>query len=105
MTTAAARSKLASQGTQSRCGTCLLLAPLCSLLTRSARSCVPNLGAKPKGDKRLHLGDEVEALRDHAALSVRRPVDRGFVVNTPLQRDIWDRIFSRVLKARAVNQP
>ncbi len=62
---------------------------------------MPNLAAKPKGEKRLHLADEVEALRDIAQLSLRRPVDRGFVVNTQLQRDIWDRVFKRVLKARA----
>ena len=65
------------------------------------RSCVPNLAAKAKGDKRLHLADEVEALRDLAQLSLRRPVDRGFVVNATLQRDIWERVLKRVLKASA----
>jgi len=65
------------------------------------RSCVPNLAAKAKGDTRLHLADEVEALRDQAQLSLRRPVERGFVVNVPLQRDLWERVFKRVLKARA----
>jgi hypothetical protein len=61
---------------------------------------VPNLGAKPKGEKRLFLADEVAALRDTAQLSLRRPVDRGFVVNTQLQRDIWDRVFKHLLKVR-----
>lgn len=60
---------------------------------------VPNLAAKAKGDKRLHLADEVEALRDLAQLSLRRPVDRGFVVNSALQRDILERVFKRILKA------
>lgn len=59
----------------------------------------PNCSAKPKGEQRLAVADEVAALRDQAALSLRRPVDRGFVVNPHLQRDIWDRLFRKVLKA------
>ena len=63
--------------------------------------CVPNLAAKPKGEKRLLLADEVAGLRDVAQLALRRPVDRGFVVNTHLQRDIWERVFRHLLKVRA----
>ena len=37
-------------------------------------------------------------LRDVAQLALRRPVDRGFVVNTQLQRDIWERVFKHLLK-------
>jgi actin-related protein 6 len=40
----------------------------------------------------------VAALRDVAQLALRRPVDRGFVVNTQLQRDIWERVFKHLLK-------
>lgn len=47
------------------------------------------------------MADEVTSLRDQAALSLRRPVDRGFVVNAALQRDIWERLFRHVLKASA----
>lgn len=63
--------------------------------------CVPNLAAKPKGEKRLLLADEVAGLRDVTQLALRRPVDRGFVVNTHLQRDIWERVFRHLLKVRA----
>jgi Actin len=59
---------------------------------------VPNLGAKPKGEKRLFIADEVATLGDTAQLSLRRPVDRGFVVNTQLQKDIWERVFKHLLK-------
>ena len=64
-------------------------------------SCVPNCTAKPKSEKRLYVGDEVDELRDISAVSIRRPVDRGFVVNLPLQKDIWERTLRRALKARA----
>ena len=63
-------------------------------------SCVPNCTAKPKSEKRLYVGDEVDELRDISAVSLRRPVDRGFLVNVPLQKDIWDRTLRRTLKAR-----
>jgi hypothetical protein len=65
-----------------------------------ARSCVPNCAAKPKGEKRLYVGEELEECRDISALALRRPVEKGFVVNGQLQRDIWDRVFKRTLKAR-----
>jgi hypothetical protein len=64
-------------------------------------SCVPNCAAKPKGEKRLYVGDELEECRDISALALRRPVEKGFVVNGQLQRDIWERLFRRTLKARA----
>ena len=64
-------------------------------------SCVPNCTAKPKSEKRLYVGDEVDELRDISAVSIRRPVDRGFVVNLPLQKDIWERTLRRALKVRA----
>jgi putative heme iron utilization protein len=73
-------------------------ARVASLWRAHPARCVPNLAAKPKGEKRLLLADEVAALRDVAQLALRRPVDRGFVVNTQLQRDIWERVFKQLLK-------
>ena len=62
---------------------------------------MPNCTAKPKSEKRLYVGDEVDELRDISAVSIRRPVDRGFVVNLPLEKDIWERTLRRTLKARS----
>jgi actin-related protein len=61
---------------------------------------VPNCTAKPKSEKRLYVGDEVDELRDISAVSLRRPVDRGFLVNGPLEKDIWERTLRRTLKVR-----
>ena len=88
---------------------CAFAALVSALLARRADaslparrcSCVPNCTAKPKSEKRLYVGDEVDELRDISAVSIRRPVDRGFVVNLPLQKDIWERTLRRALKARA----
>ncbi|ERN14358.1 actin-related protein 6 [Amborella trichopoda] len=35
---------------------------------------------------------------DPTSVTLRRPMDRGYLVNPDLQRDIWDRIFSSLLK-------
>ena len=51
----------------------------------------PNASAKLKGERQAHVGEAMLELRDVSALSLRRPVDRGFVVAWDLQRDILAR--------------
>ncbi len=36
-------------------------------------------------------------------MNLRRPVDRGYVVNWDLQREIWDHVFAKVLKINPKN--
>ncbi|CAI5497631.1 unnamed protein product [Closterium sp. Naga37s-1] len=53
---------------------------------------IPNFVAKAKSLKRPFVAD--------LGLGVLRPVDRGYVVNWDLQRTIWDRAFSGILKVQ-----
>jgi hypothetical protein len=101
------KAGLASAPHAVRCASALPALAPAACLTRAPpdrtpppRSCVPNCVAKPKGEKRLYVGDELDELRDLSALVLRRPVDRGFAVNAQLQRDIWERLFRRTLQAR-----
>ena len=63
----------------------LTLAPTLRL---SESSVVPNCVAKPKGAKRTYVCDEMHAIKDISSLNLRRPVDRGYVVNWDLQKEI-----------------
>jgi hypothetical protein len=63
-------------------------------------SVVPNCIAKPKGEKRSYTCDEIHGIKDISSLNLRRPVDRGYVVNWDLQKEIWDHIFKKVLKIK-----
>ena len=73
----------------------LTLAPTLRL---SESSVVPNCVAKPKGEKRTYVCDEMHAIKDISSLNLRRPVDRGYVVNWDLQKEIWSHVFSKILK-------
>ena len=61
-------------------------------------SVVPNCIAKPKGEKRSYVCDEIHGIKDVSSLNLRRPIDRGYVVNWDLQKDIWHHVFSKLLK-------
>ncbi|CAI7869125.1 unnamed protein product [Closterium sp. NIES-54] len=61
---------------------------------------IPNFVAKAKGLKRPFVADLVDTCPDIKGLGVLRPVDRGYVVNWDLQRTIWDRAFSGILKVQ-----
>lgn len=51
----------------------------------------PNATAKLKGDKQAYVGEGMLGMRDVSALSLRRPVDRGYCVAWDLQREILAR--------------
>ncbi|CAI5990219.1 unnamed protein product [Closterium sp. NIES-64] len=61
---------------------------------------IPNFVAKAKSLKRPFVADLVDTCPDIKGLGVLRPVDRGYVVNWDLQRTIWDRAFSGILKVQ-----
>ena len=54
--------------------------------------------AKPKGEKRSYIADEINQIKDISSVNLRRPIDRGYVVNWDLQKDILDHLFKKVLK-------
>ena len=59
---------------------------------------MPNCVAKPKGKKRSYIADEINQIKDISSVNLRRPIDRGYVVNWDLQKDILDHLFKKVLK-------
>ena len=61
-------------------------------------SVVPNCIAKPKGEKRSYICDEIAGIKDVSCLTLRRPVDRGYVVNWDLQTEIWAHVFGTLMK-------
>ena len=63
-------------------------------------SVVPNCVAKPKGEKRSYVCEEIHDIKDISSLNLRRPIDRGYVVNWGLQKDIWDHVFKKVLHVK-----
>ena len=54
-------------------------------------SVFPNASAKLKGERGAFVGEAMLGMKDVTALSLRRPVDRGFVVAWDLQREILAR--------------
>jgi actin-related protein 6 len=61
----------------------MIIQPLC------ARSVFPNCTARLKGERALLVGDAVLGVKDVASLSLRRPVDRGYVVTWDVQKEVW----------------
>eukprot|EP00026_Physarum_polycephalum_P009843 Phypoly_transcript_09980.p1 GENE.Phypoly_transcript_09980~~Phypoly_transcript_09980.p1 ORF type:complete len:428 (+),score=30.54 Phypoly_transcript_09980:32-1315(+) len=56
---------------------------------------IPNQIAKPKGERRNYIGDQIEQCPNTSSLYYRRPIDKGFVINWDTQREIWDHAFSK----------
>lgn len=54
-----------------------------------ACSVFPNAVAKVKGERATLVGPEISDAVDMSALTLRRPVDRGYVVDWALQKEIW----------------
>ena len=64
--------------------------PLCSMF--------PNAVGKLSGKKLL--GQEIWDAQDVSSLQLKRPVDRGYVVNWDLQKEIWGHGFKALLMDR-----
>ncbi len=63
----------------------------------------PNFACKARGEKFTRYGENLDDVQDITGLSVRRPLDRGYLSNADLQRDIWARIFTHELKVDTTN--
>jgi len=59
---------------------------------------VPNCVAKVKGEHDSRIGATVLECTDLAALTVKRPIERGYLVNTQQQRDIWMHTLTQVMR-------
>ncbi|PRW33824.1 Actin-related 6 [Chlorella sorokiniana] len=57
----------------------------------------PNASAKLKGERQTFVGEAMLGMKDVLALSLRRPVDRGYVVDWSLQREILARALKGLL--------
>lgn len=60
-------------------------------------STVPNATAKFKGERGMFVADQILGCSDPSVVALRRPIDRGYVVNWELERVIWDRVFKSTL--------
>ncbi|KAF5839191.1 actin family [Dunaliella salina] len=57
----------------------------------------PNCVAKPKGERASYVGDMLLECKEISQLNLRRPFDRGYLINWDLEREIWSRAFKAVL--------
>eukprot|EP00983_Pelagomonas_calceolata_P058021 1145329-Pelagomonas_calceolata.AAC.1 len=57
----------------------------------------PNCVAKPKGERASYVGDMLLDCKEISQLNLRRPFDRGYLINWDLEREIWSRAFKAVL--------
>lgn len=51
-----------------------------------------------KGERQLYVADKLlDSNLDITGLRLRRPIDRGYMVNPELQKDIWEHAFQTML--------
>ncbi|KAG0485777.1 hypothetical protein HPP92_009856 [Vanilla planifolia] len=61
---------------------------------------VPNCLGRPASSKKWLVADQlIAADADFTSVSLRRPIDRGYLINPDVQREIWDRVFRSLLRA------
>ncbi|CAM6110684.1 unnamed protein product [Calypogeia fissa] len=61
---------------------------------------VPHCKARAKSAKKWVLADQLDQVSDIQGISVRRPLDRGYLIDSKMEKEIWDRIFKTLLKVR-----
>ncbi|XP_039117430.1 actin-related protein 6 [Dioscorea cayenensis subsp. rotundata] len=67
---------------------------------RDPTAVVPNCLGRSGASKRWLVADQLLAPdSDVTSVSIRRPLDRGYLVNPDLQREVWDRILRSLLRA------
>eukprot|EP00798_Chlamydomonas_sp_ICE-L_P012473 gene12473-15680_t len=64
----------------------------------SPRRVYPHCTAKAKGERQLLMGDQLPTCPEISQLNLKRPIDRGYLVNFDLEREIWSRMYRGVLK-------
>ncbi|XP_059637914.1 actin-related protein 6 [Cornus florida] len=66
---------------------------------RDPAAVVPNCLCRPLSSKKWLMTDQLNsATEDLTSAAVRRPYDRGYLINPDLQRDIWAHLFSSTLR-------
>lgn len=69
---------------------------------RDPSTIIPNCLYRPLSSKKfLHPTPTTE--EDLTSAAVRRPIDRGYLINPDLQRDIWNHLFSNLLHINPSN--
>ncbi|KAJ0985685.1 hypothetical protein J5N97_004041 [Dioscorea zingiberensis] len=67
---------------------------------RDPAAVVPNCLGRSAASKKWLVADQLQAPdADVTSVSVRRPLDRGYLVNPDLQREVWDRVLRSLLRA------
>ncbi|GBG92461.1 hypothetical protein CBR_g55542 [Chara braunii] len=63
---------------------------------------IPNFVSRAKNaaGRKLFIADQVEGCDEVQGLAIRRPFDRGYLVNWEVQKDIWEHAFKNILKVR-----
>ena len=51
---------------------------------------IPNFIARD-GSKKVYVASEIEKCKNFAEIAFRRPVEKGFVINWDVQKEIWER--------------
>ncbi|XP_043705611.1 actin-related protein 6-like [Telopea speciosissima] len=66
---------------------------------RNPTAVVPNCLGRPSASKKWLVADQLQACEDLTSATLRRPFDRGYLINPDLQKEVWDRIFRSLLHA------
>jgi actin-related protein 6 len=53
---------------------------------------IPNCIARDR-HRKTYVGSELDKCKDFGEIAVRRPVEKGFIVNWEAEKEIWDREF------------
>jgi actin-related protein 6 len=53
---------------------------------------IPNVIARDR-QRKVYAGSDLSKCRDFGEISLRRPIDRGYLVNWETQREIWEHEF------------
>lgn len=69
------------------------------------RATFQNALAKPKADTRLLVGCEIDEARCINQLNLRRPFDRGYVINWSMQGQIWSRMLDHFMPEVRASAP
>ncbi|XP_043706461.1 actin-related protein 6-like isoform X1 [Telopea speciosissima] len=64
---------------------------------RNPTAVVPNCLGRPSASKKWLVADQLQACEDLTSATLRRPFDRGYLINPDLQKEVWDRIFRSLL--------
>ncbi|XP_066379704.1 actin-related protein 6-like [Miscanthus floridulus] len=69
---------------------------------------VPNCMAKPPGgnanSKKWLVADQLQAEDvDVTGMTLKRPIDRGYLINTEVQKEVWERVLCNLLQVDPTN--